>query len=47
LNKCQKNIEEFQKHVSSANEKRDVEIKQYMEMIKGFSDYEKIIRKSS
>jgi hypothetical protein len=41
LNKCQKNIEEFQKHVSSANEKRDIEIKQYMEMIKGFSDYEK------
>ena len=41
LNKCQKNIEEFQKHVSSANEKRDVEIKQYMEMIEGFSVYEK------
>jgi len=41
LNKCQKNIEEFQKHVVSANEKRDIEIKQYMEMIKGFSDYEK------
>jgi len=41
LNKCQKNIDEFQKHVVSANEKRDVEIKQYMEMIKGFTDYEK------
>ena len=41
LNKCQKNIEEFQKHVASANEKRDVEIKQYMEMLKGFSEYEK------
>ncbi len=41
LKKSQKNIEEFQRHVNSANEKRDVEIKQYMEMIKGFSDYEK------
>jgi hypothetical protein len=41
LKKCQKNIEEFQNHVSSANEKRETEKKQYMEMIKGFSDYEK------
>ena len=41
LKKCQKNIEEFQNHVNSANEKRETEKKQYMEMIKGFSDYEK------
>jgi hypothetical protein len=41
LKKCQKNIEEFQNHVSSANEKRETEKRQYMEMIKGFSDYEK------
>jgi hypothetical protein len=41
LRKCQKNIEEFQNHVSSANEKRETEKRQYMEMIKGFSDYEK------
>jgi hypothetical protein len=36
-----KNIEEFQNHVNSANEKRETEKRQYMEMIKGFSDYEK------
>jgi hypothetical protein len=41
LRKCQKNIEEFQNHVNSANEKRETEKRQYMEMIKGFSDYEK------
>lgn len=41
LKKCQKNIEEFQSHVNSANEKRETEKRQYMEMIKGFSDYEK------
>jgi hypothetical protein len=41
LKKCQKNIEEFQNHVISANEKRETEKRQYMEMIKGFSDYEK------
>ena len=41
LKKCQKNIEEFQNHVTSANEKRETEKRQYMEMIKGFSDYEK------
>ena len=41
LTKCQKNIEEFQNSVNSASEKRDIEKKQYLEMIHGFSNYEK------
>ena len=41
LKKCQKNIEEFQNSVNLASEKREIEKKQYLEMIHGFSNYEK------
>ena len=41
LTKCQKNIEEFQNSVYSASEKRDVEKKKFLEMVHGFSNYEK------
>lgn len=41
LKKCQKNIEEFQNSVNLASEKREIERKQYLEMIQGFSNYEK------
>ena len=41
LKKYQKNIENFQLSVNSASEKRETEIKQYMEMISGFTNYEK------
>jgi hypothetical protein len=41
LKKCQKNIEEFQNSVNMASEKREIEKKQYLEMINGFSNYEK------
>ena len=41
LKKCQKNIEEFQNSVNSASEKREIEKKQYLEMIHGFLNYEK------
>jgi hypothetical protein len=41
LKKCQKNIEEFMNSVNTASEKREVEKKQYLEMIHGFSNYEK------
>ena len=41
LTKCLKNIEEFQNSVNSASDKRDLEKKQYLEMIHGFSNYEK------
>ena len=41
LKKCQKNIEEFQNSVNLASEKRETEKKQYLEMIHGFSNYEK------
>jgi hypothetical protein len=41
LKKCQKNIEEFQNSVNAASEKREIEKKQYLEMIHGFSNYEK------
>ena len=41
LKKCQKNIEEFKNSVNSASEKREIERKQYLEMIQGFTNYEK------
>ena len=41
LKKCQKNIEEFKNSVNSACEKRELERKQYLEMIQGFTNYEK------
>ena len=41
LKKCQKNIEEFQNSVNLASKKREIEKKQYLEMIHGFSNYEK------
>ena len=41
LKKYQKNIENFQLSVNSASEKRETEIKRYMEMISGFTNYEK------
>ena len=41
LKKCQKNIEEFQNSVNLASEKREIERKQYFEMIQGFTNYEK------
>ena len=41
LKKCQKNIEEFGVSVNNASEKREIEKKQYLEMIHGFSNYEK------
>ena len=41
LKKYQKNIEDFLKSVNSASEKREIEKKQYIEMIKGFQEYEK------
>ena len=41
LKKCQKNIEEFKTSVNSASEKREIERKQYLEMIQGFTNYEK------
>ena len=41
LKKCQKNIEEFHLSVNTASEKRETEKKQYLELIHGFSNYEK------
>ena len=41
LKKCQKNIEEFKSSVNAASEKREIERKQYLEMIQGFTNYEK------
>ena len=41
LKKCQKNIEEFMNSVNTASEKREIEKKQYLEMIHYFSNYEK------
>ena len=41
LKKCQKNIEEFQVSVNLASEKREIEKKQYLQMILEFSNYEK------
>ena len=41
LKKYTKNIEDFLKSVNSASEKREIEKKQYIEMIKGFQEYEK------
>ena len=41
LKKATKNIEEFQTSVNSAAEKREMEKKKYLEIIKGFSNYEK------
>ena len=41
LKKCQKNIEEFQNSVDLASEKKEIEKKQYLEMIHEFSNYER------
>ena len=41
LKKAITNIEEFQNSVNSATEKREIEKKKYLEIIKGFSNYEK------
>ena len=41
LKKCQKNIEEFRNSVNLASEKREIEKKQYLEMVHRFSGYEK------
>jgi len=41
LKKCEKTINDFQNSVEIAREKRDVDIKQYLELIKNFSNYEK------
>ena len=41
LKKCQKNLEDFMKSVTSASEKNEVDKKQYIELIKGFTNYEK------
>ena len=41
LKKCEKTINDFQNNVETAREKRDIDIKQYIELIKNFSNYEK------
>ena len=41
LLKATKNIEEFSNSVNSAAEKREIEKKKYLEIIQGFSNYEK------
>ncbi len=41
LKKCSKNIEEFKISVNSANEKRETQNKQFLQLIHGFSNYEK------
>ena len=41
LKKCQKNIEDFQNSVNAASDKRELEKKQYLELISGFSKYER------
>jgi len=41
LKTCEKNILEFKNSVNSASEKKEFEKKQYLEMIKNFSNYEK------
>ena len=41
LKTCEKNISEFQNSVNSAGEKKEIEKKQYLEMIQNFSNYEK------
>jgi len=41
LKTCEKNISEFQNSVNSASEKKEIEKKQYLEMIQNFSNYEK------
>ena len=41
LKKCQKNLEDFMRSVTSASEKNEVDKKQYIELIKGFTNYEK------
>ena len=41
LKKCEKSINDFQTQVDTALEKRDVDIKQYLELVKNFSNYEK------
>ena len=38
---CEKKIDEFKSSVDSALEKREVDKKQFLELIKGFSNYEK------
>lgn len=41
LRKCQKNLEDFLKSVIAASEKNETDKKQYIELIKGFTNYEK------
>ncbi len=41
LRKCQKNLEDFLKSVISASEKNETDKKQYIELIRGFTNYEK------
>ena len=41
LRKCQKNLEDFLKSVISASEKSETDKKQYIELIRGFTNYEK------
>jgi len=41
LKKCEKTINDFQSSVETAREKRDIDIRQYIELIKNFSNYEK------
>ena len=41
LKKCEKSINDFQTQVDTALEKRDIDIKQYLELVKNFSNYEK------
>ena len=41
LTVCEKKINEFKSSVDSASEKREIDKKQFLELIKGFSNYEK------
>ena len=41
LTACEKKIGEFKSSVDSASEKRDVDKKQFLELVKGFTNYEK------
>jgi hypothetical protein len=41
LKKCQKNLDDFMKSVTIASEKSEVDKKQYLELVKNFTNYEK------
>ena len=41
LKKCQKHIDEFTENVNIASEKKEIDKKQYIELINNFSNYEK------